>query len=496
MQTDKTSVENADFKFFIRQWNSTQKLDTPAIHLKIADWLERAWKTEKTRLLLMAFRSSGKSTLVGLFAAWLLYRKPELRILVLAADFSLAKKMVRNVKRIIELHPLCEGMKPSKADQWAADRFTVNRPMELRDPSMLARGIDSNITGSRADIVICDDLEVPNTSDTESKRADLRERLLEISYVLVPGGTELYVGTPHNFFTIYADEPKTEYGEDRAFLEGYHALRIPVFNAQGNSAWPERFSAINLERIKLQTGPNKFASQMMLQPVNIAEGRLNPDLLKLYAGELDYTRELGALFLNGTRMVSASAFWDPAFASARGDRSVLACVFADEEGNFYLHRTAYIKSDCGPGDDEATAQCRMVAGIAKELHLPSIAVETNGIGKFLPAILRNELAKAHAPSAVVDITSTRAKNDRILEAFDAPMAAGRLYVHHSVTKTPFMTEIREWQPGRSKGHDDGLDAAAGAIAQQPVRLMRQYGKGGHSWMGAGRTYQAETDFKI
>lgn len=495
-QTDKTSITDADFKLFIKLWNQEQKQGTPDIHIKIAEWLERAWKIEKTRLLLMAFRSSGKSTLVGLFAAWLLYRKPELRILVLAADFALAKKMVRNVKRIIELHPLTGGMKPAKADQWASDRFTVNRPMELRDPSMLARGIDSNITGSRADIVICDDVEVPSTSDTAAKRAGLREKLLEISYVLVPGGTELYVGTPHTYFTIYAEKPRTDHGEERAFLEGYHCLKIPVFDADKKSAWPERFCALNLERIREQTGPNKFASQMMLEPVNIAEGRLNPDLLRWYGEELDYASELGLLFLGGRKMVSASAFWDPSFAAARGDNSVLACVFADDAGSMFLQRVEYIRADTAE-TDEATAQCRVVAGIAKALNLPSITVETNGIGKFLPAILRNELALARVPCSVQELSQTRPKEIRIIEAFDAVMAAGRLYVHKSVAQTPFMTEMREWTPSRTRVHDDGLDAVAGALAQQPCRLKRLYGKGAQGWMKSAQApHKARTDFKV
>ena len=71
---------------------------------------------ERELLLLLAFRSSGKSTLVGLFCAWLLCRHPDLRILVLAGDFALAKKMVRNVKRIIERHPLTAGLKPTRSD--------------------------------------------------------------------------------------------------------------------------------------------------------------------------------------------------------------------------------------------------------------------------------------------------------------------------------------------------------------------------------------------
>jgi hypothetical protein len=32
----------------------------------------------------------------------------------------------------------------------------------------------------RADVIICDDVEVPNTCDTPGKRLDLRQRLSEI----------------------------------------------------------------------------------------------------------------------------------------------------------------------------------------------------------------------------------------------------------------------------------------------------------------------------
>ena len=55
----------------------------------------------------MAFRGCGKSTLVGLFCAWRLLRAPDTRILVLAADQALAVKMVAQVRRILERHPLC-----------------------------------------------------------------------------------------------------------------------------------------------------------------------------------------------------------------------------------------------------------------------------------------------------------------------------------------------------------------------------------------------------
>ena len=231
-------------------WNQTQNQTTPAIHLRILRWLESSWNASDTRLLLMAFRSCGKSTLVGIFAAWLLYRNPNLRIMVVAADSILARKMVRNVKRILERHPLTGELKPQKLDQWASDRFTVNRTLELRDPSMIARGVTSNITGSRADIVIYDDVEVPNTCATMDKRTELRERLAESTFILAAGGMQLYVGTPHTYDTIYAvDQGAQQADQSDAFLDGFKDLRVPILTAQDESVWADRFCRASISAL-------------------------------------------------------------------------------------------------------------------------------------------------------------------------------------------------------------------------------------------------------
>ena len=492
------ALKEADFKLFTVLWNQQQNKKTPLIHVQMADWLEGAWKRGDTRLLMMAFRSAGKSTMVGLFAAWLIYRKTDIRILVLAADITLAKKMVRNVKRIIERHPLTKNLKPNRADQWASDRFTVKRMMELRDPTMIAKGVTSNITGSRADIVICDDVEVPNTSDSAEKRENLRERLGEIPCVLVAGGTQLYVGTPHTYHSIYADMPRTEFGEETPFLDGFERLSIPILDEKGEITWPERYSHAAIEQMRIDTGPNKFDSQMMLKFVNIMQGRLDPELLQIYDAAIEYDRMLGALFIGQMKMAGASCWWDPAFGKAGGDSSVCAVVFADEVGNYYLHHLAYIRVNEADETDEATQQSRIIAQIAKEFYIPCITVETNGIGRFLPNILRNELSKAKAPARVNETHSSRPKAVRIIEGFDALMAAKRLFVHKSVCDTPFFMEMREWRPDTRSGasQDDGLDAVAGALSLQPDRLTRLYGQGGYSWMRGGNSHNANSQFDI
>ncbi|MBL6934016.1 MAG: phage terminase large subunit [Alphaproteobacteria bacterium] len=485
---------------FVWVWNKLQGLATPQLHLRVTRWLESRWRAGDRELLLLAFRNSGKSTLVGLFCAWLLARDPDTRILILAADLALARKMVRNVKRVIETHPLTAGLKPARADQWAADRFTVNRRAVLRDPSMLAKGVSSNLTGSRADVVICDDVEVPNTCDTVPKRADLRARLGEIDYVLVPGGLQLYVGTPHSYYSIYGHAPREEAGEDAPFLSGFRRLELPLLDGHGESRWPERFATEKIEAIRRRSGPNKFASQMMLRPVNISDSRLDPDQIRLYEDELDYTESQGAavLSLGSRRLVSASCWWDPSYgAPGSGDASVIAALYSDDDGGYWLHRVAYLvhDPDITENTDEATQMCRQVAAFVKELFLPSVTLETNGIGKFLPGLLRRELAAAGVAAAVVEVASHTPKVTRILEGFDAVLAAGALHAHRSVWETPFMAEMREWRPGRNC-RDDGLDAVSGCLLSEPVRLRRVPSPGRREWRPGGAPHKARTEFQV
>ncbi len=499
-------MSSTDFPAFVWIWNERQGQKTPDLHHRIARWLSGHWRGGRRELLLMAFRNSGKSTLVGLFCAWLLHRDPNVRIMVMAADLALARKMVRNVKRVIERHPLTQGLKPKRADQWASDQFTVNRGAELRDPSMLAKGVGANITGSRADVIICDDVEVPNTCDTPAKRDDLRERLQELDYVLVPGGLALYVGTPHSFHSIYADEPRLETGEDAPFLDGFERLVLPVLDETGESRWPERFPVKKIDAIRRRSGPNKFASQMMLRPVDLADGRLDPDRLLPYDDELVY-REGNAeavMTLGGRRLISASCWWDPSFGAPRkGDASVIACVFTDEDGHYWLHRARYMAHDPALAGEaaEATQLCRQAVAFVRDHYIPAVTLETNGIGRFLPGLLRKELDDAGVACAVVEKASSRSKDLRIIDAFDAPLADGRLHAHRSVMESPLIAEMREWRPG-ANGRDDGLDAVSGCLLSEPVRLPRspRLGpseiKARRGWRSGAQAIKARTRFSI
>jgi len=192
-----------EFYKFLDEWNDVLGLKTPRHHREIMRFLVELWQTEPHRGLLMAFRHSGKSTVVGVFAACVLYMRPQTRILILSAESVLAARMVAHIRHILENHPRCASLIPANKKEWASGRITVNRPIGVREPSVTCQGLYGNVTGMRADLIICDDVEVPNTSNTARKREELRERLRELDFILSPTGTMIYIGTPHAVDTIY-----------------------------------------------------------------------------------------------------------------------------------------------------------------------------------------------------------------------------------------------------------------------------------------------------
>ena len=488
------------------RWNAECGRGTPRHHKRIAEWLDRMIREDRSRLLLTAFRGAGKSTVIGLFCAWLLTLRPETRILTLSADEALARRMLRSARKAIEQHPDSERVRPERPDQWSALRFSVAGAPPGRDPSMLAAGLDSNITGARADVVICDDVEVPKTCATRALRDKLRERLGELEFVLAPGGIQLYAGTPHAWDSIYgaghsdtAEDDAAEGGaaepERGGFLAGYERLDLPVMDEAGKPLWPEKFGRAHIETLRQRAGPVRFASQMMLQPADAEETRLDIGLIRPYEAELDLRVANGEqiLLLGGRKVRSATCWWDPAYGgAARRDASAIACVFTDVDGRHYIHDVQYLRTDAPRGGvDEATAQCRQVAEFARRNLLTAVTVEKNGIGMFLTGVLKSVLRESGI--VVHQRHHHEHKAARILKAFDARLAAGALHAHRNVLAGPFGEEIQSWRPveGRRNGRDDALDAVAGCLEAEPtpIRKTAPYRPPPYAWRGTARMHR-------
>ncbi len=487
---------DTSFFDFVAIWNKTQGVHTPQVHKKIVQFLQSIWENGTTKAVLMAFRGCGKSTMVGLFCSWILYRNPNVRILVLSAESDLATRMVRTVKRIIERHPYTLDLKPKRAEQWAGNCFTIDRPQELRDASMTAEGIIGNITGMRADVVICDDVEVPNTANTAGKRENLRTRLGEVDYILVPDGMQLYVGTPHTEHSIYS----TVYmGDIPPFLYGFKRLEIPILDATGKSVWADRFSEHDIHILRTRHGEQKFNAQMLLQCVNLHAGRLNTARIQAYSGDMEvrYVNTAPEVHIHGEKMLSACCVWDPAYGVEGGDDSIIAVVFVSQSGAYFVHDIQKLQTCDTPHTDPAHSQCNGAAACIRKYMLSRIYIESNGVGKFLPSLLQSVLAKQQIRCAVRDFHSKSNKNTRIMEALQVVLDAGYLWVHDKVITQGFISQMQDFNPLEKGNKDDMLDAVARCIEFEPTRLKTTHipMPPKKDWQGHTQT-EANKDFSV
>ena len=188
------------FAAFYLIYAETLNWIVPDFHLDVCDFLE----DYGTLGLLMMPRGHGKSTILDIYNAWKLFCNPEHLILHQGATDPDAYKVSRGTEQVLERHPLSNlfGIKKARGE---TQKWWVSGCTDVRHGSIHARGILSNVTGSRANEIQNDDVEVPSNIGTPEAREKLRYRLGEQSFILIPGGQRLFVGTPHTHDSLYTD---------------------------------------------------------------------------------------------------------------------------------------------------------------------------------------------------------------------------------------------------------------------------------------------------
>ena len=475
------------FAEFFVVWADLNNWTVPDFHYEIIQFLENFNDWENDQAVLQIFRGAGKSTIVGLFVVWLLLNDPTLRILILSCDVNTARKITRDAQSVITRHPLARHLR-GREGEWRVDSLFVRGATDKRNYSLQALGITSNITGSRADFIIFDDVEVPRTSRTDNLREDLRVRISDTVHVLVPGGKRLFIGTPHAFDSIYPE-----------FInKGASSLTIPLLTEiegefpylKGKSTWPERFNEnIIIERQLNSKSKNEFYSQYQLIPSSVDDSIFDLSLLKTYREEIEFytANKTHYAKIGDYKIISVSAFWDVSVLQSQGDDSVLAIIFLAENGHIFIHRTVAVN------DEDVDKQCEKVKELLVEFNVPLVIVETNGVGAFVPQIL---LKHVRGLGIGVDgQPSTKNKAERIIEAFSTPLAGGFLHAHQSVVESKFLTQLRDFKPVYHKylTHDDFIDAPASAILKQPIRIGKgpMVAKHQIKRLGGEQIYEAE-----
>jgi len=209
--TSKDILQGDFLKFLWYVWTRLLLLPPPTrVQLDIARFLQGGGR----RRFIQAFRGVGKTFLTAAYVVWRLWKNPDLKIMIVSANEAFATEIAQFIKQIIEHEAgddLWAELRPRPGQRTSALIFDVGPAKADKSPSVKAVGITGQLTGSRADIVLFDDVEVPKNSETETMREKLEAKTQEGAAILKPGGEILYLGTPQSEQSIYRKLPEKGY---------------------------------------------------------------------------------------------------------------------------------------------------------------------------------------------------------------------------------------------------------------------------------------------
>ena len=490
--------------------------------------------------IIRCFRSLGKSYITSAYAIWRLMRNPrDEKIMVVSATGSKSKEFVAQTKGICQSMPLVQWLLEGPRDNGAtrrdmAEQFDVAGASLSQSYSVVARGITGQITGSRATLLIADDIEVERNSLTEEARRRI-VKIVQSDFVPITKtewgkGDIIFLGTPQTEESVYntlvkemgfrcftipvrfptADKLKnyllTDNQTGREVNILAHYLRDLFDNNKIKHGGPtdSRFAEDELMHIEAK-GKASFALQYMLD-TSLSDAERYPlrqsDLIVMSCNPLkapltvqwgrhndkhNLVRDIPNVGFSGDHMLRplfVDTEWEPYESkvlfvdpSGRGkDETAWAVVGA-------LNGILYVLQVCGFASDPAEAMAR-IAVDAKKYNVSTIEVEPNyGQGMWVTAfqpILSNIW---QGGCTVVESEWAKGqKEGRIIDTLEPVMAQHRLVLDEDLAKREARTEDHTFSLlyqlthiTRDRGalrHDDRLDALSGAVAHY-MRSMGQ-----------------------
>ena len=442
---------------------------------------------------LQAGRGAGKSVLTSILASWFLLRNPDCTIMVLSATAQKAVEFISMTRRILDLVPYCNHLAPTEHMTDNAFAFNCGARKKVgQDSSVFARGITSQITGSHADIVISDDIEIEGNSDTEIQREKLLGRLHELEQIRNPGGRVIMLGTPQTRDSIYnklaKSYPQIKFPAvipDPTIPSQCENVATWIMEMQGDpgtSTQPERFSQELLEERKAKIGPTKFDLHYRLDCSLADVGKYPLRLADLVVFDVDKEvfpekvvwangepyKHVPSFGMSGDRLytpmyISPSfipytqtvVFVDP---SGRGSDETAVCVASCVNGYIVVHELFGLEG----GYDEPTLE--KIAKKALEYRATMIRVESNFGDGTVAALLRPIAGRICGQVAVEDFRVSGQKEARMISNIEPVMAAHRLVFNTKAIREE-KTQIQITRLQDMKGalkHDDRVDVLSAA----------------------------------
>ena len=510
--TDVLTALQDDFKVFLQaMWKQLDLPEPTKAQYAIADYLQHGPK----RLQIQAFRGVGKSWITGAFVLWVLFNNPEKKIMIISASKERADNMSIFLQKLIIETPWLKHLRPKSDDaRWSRISFDVNcSPAQA--PSVKSVGITGQLTGSRADLMILDDIEVPGNSMTEMMRSKLLQLCTEAESILTPKDDSriMYLGTPQTTFTIYKKLAERNYRplvwparvpRKMSNYEGVIAPQLQALIDNGAQPWdvtdPDRFQDDDLLEREASMGRSNFMLQFMLDTslsdaekfplknadliVTSVNPSTAPESIVWCSDRANCIKELPTVGLPGDYFYSPMQLqgeWGPyqeticsVDPSGRGSDETTAAYLSQRNGVLYLHEMrAY-------HDGYSDQTLLDILKGCNKYNVKTLLIESN-FGDGIVA----ELFKKHLKQTkqAINVEETRAnvrKEDRIIDTLEPVLNQHRLVVDKKVIewdyasnpdtapekRLEYMLFYQMSRMCREKGavrHDDRLDALAQGV---------------------------------
>jgi len=444
---------------------------------------------------LQAGRGFGKSVITACLASWFLLKDHNTTIMVVSATGNKATEFISMTRKILDLVPYCEHLRPGDHTTDNAFAFDVECRTKIgQDKSCYARGIGSQITGSHAEYVIADDVEIEGNCETANAREKLMNKVSEFEQIRNVGGRVIFLGTPQIKDSIY-----------NLLSSGYAVTKFPAVMPDKNSIsetdcvneWilqlgieegqptqPERFPMdVLLERMA-KIGPKLFALHYKLD-TTLADFEKFPlrlsDLIvidvpndmcpeKIVWANSKPLRGVPSFGLSGDlvyepmwiadRFVPYTQTVMTVDPSGRGDDETAVCVASLCNGYVYIHELIGY-----PGGYEKPI-LRKITKLAMEYGVKSIRVESN-FGDAMYAQLLIPVVKSMSDGiGVSDFKVSGRKETRILAALEPVMAQHRLvFDRKAISQEETQKQLtRLFDKRGALKHDDRVDCLASAVS--------------------------------
>jgi len=530
--TDVLTSLQQDFKLFLQAlWDQLDLPEPTRAQYAIADYLQSGPK----RLQIQAFRGVGKSWITGAFVLWTLFNNPEKKIMIISASKERADNMSIFLQKLIIETPWLNHLQPKSDDsRWSRISFDVNcSPHQA--PSVKSVGITGQLTGSRADLMILDDIEVPGNSMTELMREKLLQLCTEAESILTPNDDSriMYLGTPQTTFTVYRKLAERSY---RPFvwparypksLSNYEGLLAPQLQEDidlgvdaGDCTDPDRFDNEDLIDREASMGRSNFMLQFMLDtsmsdaekfPLKMADlivtsvnPKEAPDAIVWCSDPVNVIKELPTVGLPGDyfyRPMQMQGEWGPyteticaVDPSGRGSDETAACYLSQRNGFLYLHEMRAYR------DGYSDRTLLDILRGCKKYNVSTLVIETNFGDGIVSELFKKHLQQTKQNIFVDEVRANVRKEDRIIDSLEPVLNQHRLIVDRSVidwdytsnqdsapeSRLLYMLFYQMSRMCREKGavkHDDRIDVLAMAVkyytdalaisAYETVKLRKQ-----------------------